>query len=845
MRSITVTWITGVFVATLTVGMPGRAGEALLPDRPAAPDDYTLLLAHFDRAANADHAAGLALAEGRGRIAPDGRFGGALVVAGRGEVTFAGADNVPGREGTVEFWLRPQWNGNDGRSHNVFSMSGGPRDYLNINTLPSGRFGAGMAGSGAGEEFVYRRVDASILAWKAGQWHHVAVCWKEDTLALWLDGQCVSEKTGARPPQKTPERCSLRGDDQALDELRISSVARYTPQGPVNGRPVAPHVVLSPGWKFVEPAGVYRAAEVSGGAPQAGMRLIPKDPFAETDPQQLPPAPQPAAVQLFAAPGQIEPAALLVVAQEALTALHIRPGELVSGSQKIPAERITVRRVVRTPERVIYTAQADQTQISNRFLARWQPLDIPQGELREVWLTVDVPADCPAGTYRGVVRLEHAGGRRELPVRLDVLPIRLVEHPTKQLGMYYRLGRSLSDEQRVLRELGDMRAHGVRHLVTSLDIKFLREGDTIRPDFTELREGLDLVRQAGFRNATIVVGDGLVSLALLLGHTEVKGKEPETFGDDPQFDRIAKQAVEQFLGVAREYPELRLVLTHMDEIFNSGRMPLYVRLARAVRQVPQAKLYITFNSSSDKEDELRRQLDPWVDIRCHHGYTFEWWLARGHTIDEYEKELQASGDEAWFYHNARGTFFTPQRARIINGLYLWAGPFRVHTPWIYQSYADSPFDDTDGPTAKGHDWVLSAPGPDDPADLVPSRLWEAMRAGADDLRYFATLEKAIADAPAGKKTEAAQAAVFLQQVQGLVRRSRPSTTAETSTRPEKPTGQIDLDTGLEMGKGVVGKAAEAPLIHALDQRFSADDWQRLRRQTADWIVKLSAPAADR
>jgi hypothetical protein len=236
-------------------------------------------------------------------------------------------------------------------------------------------------------------------------------------------------------------------------------------------------------------------------------------------------------------------------------------------------------------------------------------------------------------------------------------------------------------------------------------------------------------------------------------------------------------------------------------------------------------------------DAWRRDLDPFVDLRCNHGYSFELWLARGHTMDEYDQELKASGDEAWFYHNARGTYWTPEWSRIINGVYLWASPFTAHCPWTYQAYSENPFDDTDGPESKGHDWGLSFPGPDDPADLVPTRCYEAMREGGDDLRYIATLEKAISDARGRKPEEAASAQRFLENLRGLIRNARSTPGSAVSAQAPAP-GAVDADTGLIMGQGAIGTAGEAPLINALAVRFDGDHWQALRREIASWIIKL-------
>jgi hypothetical protein len=49
---------------------------------------------------------------------------------------------------------------------------------------------------------------------------------------------------------------------------------------------------------------------------------------------------------------------------------------------------------------------------------------------------------------------------------------------------------------------------------------------------------------------------------------------------------------------------------------------------------------------------------------------------------------------------------------------------------------------------------------------------------------------------------------------------------------------VDADTGLIMGEGVIGTPGESPLINALATRFTADQWQQMQREMADWIVKL-------
>jgi len=830
------------FLLIWLAGCATTAGLSLAgpPDAPFTPDEHTLLLAHFDQRASADHSLGLSLADGGGALTKQGRFGSGIVFGRRHTLTFSGKDNFPGNEGTVEFWLQPQWDGDDGKTRYILSAAAQQRNQISINKLATGRFGVGMFGTPHGStNFVYRRADHDIRAWKAGEWHHVAVCWGGGELALWLDGKKVASRTGALPPQAVPEGIRFQGDGYALDELCISRVVRYTDKGRVAGKPVAPRTRLGYDWKFNEPAGVYRCTPPDGVTVEAGVVVLAKNYLDDTDPEKLPAVREPR-IELFASPGETEPAAFLVIAAEPLKQVSVRVSDLRGERASLSSKQITVRRVVRTPMRRIYTAKATETDIVNRFLPRWQPLDIPAGELREAWLSFDLPADLPPGTYKGNVTIAHAAGRRIVPLQLEVLPVKLIEHPRKALASYYTMDRRMSDKDRVLRELRDMRAHGIHNLFAGLGIRYEKDGDKITPDFAEVREGLDLLRQGGFAGGTIVLETGLPTLARMLGHDDLgKGKSGESLDGDKVFRQVAKDAMRQFVKLQQQTPDFRLFVAHLDEVFGSrSLLDQYIRFSKAARQVPEAKLYITFHTRGDDAEKWRKEIDSFVDLRCNHGYTFELWLSDGHTMDEYDAELKAGGDEAWFYHNARGTYWTPEWSRIINGVYLWASPFTAQCPWTYQAYHDNPFNDTDGPATKGHDWGLSFPGIDDPADLIPTRCYEAMREGGDDLRYISTLEKAIADARAGKPDQAADAQAVLDRWRNLIRKARPALQEPPPTANANISRAVDADTGLIMGKGVIGTAGESPLINALATHFSNEQWQQMRREIADWIIKL-------
>ena len=71
--------------------------------------------------------------------------------------------------------------------------------------------------------------------------------------------------------------------------------------------------------------------------------------------------------------------------------------------------------------------------------------------------------------------------------------------------------------------------------------------------------------------------------------------------------------------------------------------------------------------------EMMRSLDPFVDVRCYNGHCMDNYIQAGKSFDDLRAELTAAGDEAWLYHNIRGSFFPAEWMRLINGFYLWIG----------------------------------------------------------------------------------------------------------------------------------------------------------------------------
>lgn len=201
-------------------------------------DADTALLAHFE--GNADGGAKVLPDLAKGLRYDAGVAGRGAVIAAGAELRYSSAGILDPKAGTVEFWLRPSWDGNAGKPH-VFFQAGEPFNngllvqIDGANNLRLMAWGDDPA-TPAVERNVERGVGTSAAGWKAGEWHHVAITWEESgrRLALYVDGR-LAEATAkgivipafARPTFWVGSGAGGATPAEAVfDELRISRRAR-------------------------------------------------------------------------------------------------------------------------------------------------------------------------------------------------------------------------------------------------------------------------------------------------------------------------------------------------------------------------------------------------------------------------------------------------------------------------------------------------------------------------------------------------------------------------------------------------------------------------------------------
>ena len=616
-----------------------------------------------------------------------------------------------------------------------------------------------------------------------------------------------------------PVSLPIEGVKQLVFTSRLAGGAESTANcvwaGPAVTRDAEAQVIVSARAMKPEEIEMYRrqqSADDYDFAPnvKSPYFVVPKYWEDEVDPAGRPDSTQIGrGLEAFAAPGEYEPVNFVLYAVDYLKDVAIEVRDLKSADGVLKAESLDVRLALRRLMRDLYTVAPHRSTVVSRFLLPYSPLNVPAGTFREYHVIVHVPEDAAAGNYKGTIRIAPANRPAfELPLAMEVLPVRLGPPGDKGYGVYYRFPPADGDWSGIETELADIRRHGGNMLVANLGIEYEMVDGQVEPSYADLGRGLDLLRKHGF-HGPMPVDTGCEHIARLLKYDPVTDYDDEAARG--RFFAAVKHAMQGLAKLSAEYPEFELMPTHMDEVFGRDRLDRYIRLTEAVRQAPDLRVYITMHNDPKRDvSEMMRRCDPFVDVRCYNGHCMDNYIRAGNSFDDLRRELDAAGDEAWIYHNIRGAFYPAEWTRLVNGYYLWISPLRIHVPWMYYSFKGSPFDATDGPRLRGGDFAYAVPDPNDPARMIPTRHWEGFREGIDDVRYLYTLESLVekhASTPAAR-----EAATWLKDLRNRV------------TPTQEEIEAIEL---------------ESPLLVYMAGKLDGEACRQIRRQAAGHIVRLS------
>lgn len=160
----------------------------------------------------------------------DGKTGQAAEFPAGSVATYPAKGNLSKASGSISFWLRPNWDGDDGLSHGLVADVSNFNDKLQ-NTFYLWKWSTGQLRldlrSPADPYLTY-----DVRNWKAGEWHHVGATWdSRQGLALFVDGECVARRDSSYDVVNATQ-FNVGGDwagngtaNAAFDDLRVYPVA--------------------------------------------------------------------------------------------------------------------------------------------------------------------------------------------------------------------------------------------------------------------------------------------------------------------------------------------------------------------------------------------------------------------------------------------------------------------------------------------------------------------------------------------------------------------------------------------------------------------------------------------
>jgi hypothetical protein len=360
-----------------------------------------------------------------------------------------------------------------------------------------------------------------------------------------------------------------------------------------------------------------------------------------------------------------------------------------------------------------------------------QPVSIPKRTSKQFWVTVHVPQDAKAGEYQGEIQVRSQGQPIEtLKLKLEVLPFELEpSHLESSIYLHFfgskgfigmpldvkgkgSVGPDIRSVEQYRAELKNLLAHGVDNPTESVPLEQLETALRIRKE-VGMKTDILYHTYEGLGGWTLKPVDverlkKVVALAKQYGYKEIY-----FYGlDEAQGEKLRASR-----------PELEKIHQAGGKIFAAG-------LATSLGGD-------SFEVIGDLQDLMVMSYIPSKEDAAK-------WHREGHKIMSYA--------------NPQSGFEKPETYRRNYGLVLDYAHFDGGMTFSYYWFGWNDFNIW--PPYRDHNFVY--PTADGVIDTIQ---WEGYREGIDDLRYLATLRKAVAKAEkSGAKKQANAARAFIEKV---------------------------------------------------------------------------------
>ena len=465
---------------------------------------------------------------------------------------------------------------------------------------------------------------------------------------------------------------------------------------------------------------------------------------------------------VFAAQGQYEPITFSVHALKDLKEVGAEVSSLAGPGEEVLGRANFDVRIVRcyekawgspwwNPDQQDKKTGLPQKEVIPLVLEKRPSIAVPAGQSRQFWVTLEVPEKCRAGVYSGRVTLSVDGARREIPLRVRVLPFRLVA-----LDKVTFMDNAPTERDALI----DYREHGFNTIQLGLTLPPQAQA-AVEAAFREF----DKTGKAGVKVPLPPVEEVMAfnrpRLDRAIGlareaHLPVRrvyfslfswficgwnGDWFKYFPPTPELEDAYTGVVNATVAYAKEKGFPEFVLFCGDEPGGHPQTLPDIRhwLEVAKRRCPGVKTGMPVGGGLSMGLDELGQLGPHLDI-----------VDTNYLNPEVLKQVRRGQKELWICNAGSGATATPRLDRYGFGFFAWKIGARGMAQWVWR--AGNVYEQAYG---LGTAYVF----PSVDGKPLPTIHWEAMRQAFIDQRYGATLTRLVEAARSRGDAKARQAAL--------------------------------------------------------------------------------------
>ncbi len=448
-------------------------------------------------------------------------------------------------------------------------------------------------------------------------------------------------------------------------------------------------------------------------------------------------------LRIVATPGEIESQPFAVYALRSVGALGVYPQVMgVAGASSWLRQAAKVEDVLFQPIqwRTKNTPRSEKSYLRYPIFVRPASAHtVPPETSRLYWVTVHVPDNTPAGTYKAAARLfDEDGNEFDLPLEVEVLPFKLTAKGLPSFGSF------LSGRPFAKGEWAFMKRYGMDALQwfwNQHPIKIANDNGKVKLDFAEYDAFVRGMTEAGMRGPLVLsLGNSWngfyeIQLAKAFGlrlmKRELEGREVTLMDmTDPRWEKLYLEGLRQIFAHAKEagWPPLALLINDEPTKHIMAYHPYRYHLIK--KHFPEIPVYGVFFQPEKDPGPLLHSCDIMVANR---------------DLDRIKQLSRDFGKRFWTYNNitADQSF---GKNRLLYGQIPSYYESEVMWFWCWNYYIGNPWDDFEGWSEEGRgppqsdaDWVAVYPSVDG-MEPVRTLAIEAAREAIDDVRYLKTLE---------------------------------------------------------------------------------------------------------